>query len=91
MIKSIGISFQQFIDLLYINPCEKDKRTKHFGGKERTFEKYAYLGGPIAEWAKKAYRTNQPMLAVKILADGWQMLVASALKKQSYAINERPW
>lgn len=52
-----------------------------FGGRKRSFDKYAYLGGPVTEWSKKAFRNQKPWLAIKILVNGWPMVIAAGLRK----------
>lgn len=57
------------------------RQRRCFGGRKRTFDKYAYLGGPIAEWTRKSVQTQKPILAYTLLINGWPMLVAAAVRK----------
>lgn len=54
--------------------CRHAKSTRHF-------DNYAYLGGPIKEWSKKAVRAKRPELALKLLVNGWPMVAAATVKK----------
>lgn len=51
------------------------------GEQSRLFDRYAYLGGIVNEWIKKAYKSQLRGLALKILAKGWPMVIAALLKK----------
>lgn len=51
------------------------------GEPSRLFDRYAYLGGIVNEWIKKAYRSQLRGLALEILAKGWPMVIAALLKK----------
>jgi glycosyltransferase involved in cell wall biosynthesis len=53
-------------------------------GRARLLAKYAYLGGPIAEWRKKAMKNNLPELALKLLLKGWPMLTVALIRRFTY-------
>jgi glycosyltransferase involved in cell wall biosynthesis len=57
-------------------------RTGHcYGGRNRIFDKYAYLGGPIIEWVNKSIEAKKMKLAVSLLINGWPMIAAAIAKK----------
>ena len=51
------------------------------GGRSRLLAKYAFLGGIVFEWSRKAFKAHQPGLGFKILMNGWQMIVVSICRK----------
>jgi glycosyltransferase involved in cell wall biosynthesis len=57
------------------------KRGTCYGGTKRTFDKYAYLAGPILEWTEKSWKTKNVKMAIRLLLDGWPMVLAGILKK----------
>jgi glycosyltransferase involved in cell wall biosynthesis len=59
-----------------------------YGGHIRRFAKYAYLGGPVAEWSRKAFRSHQRLLAIKLLISGWPMIAAAALRKLWFSFHK---
>ena len=52
-----------------------------YGGHTRRFAKYAYLGGPVVEWSRKAFENHQRGLAIRLLISGWPMVVARHCEK----------
>ena len=57
-------------------------------GRTRLFARYAYLGGPVAEWSKKAFRSHQRGLAIRLLISGWPMIVAAALRRLWFSFHK---
>lgn len=47
----------------------------------RRFDRYAFLGGPVGEWCRKAMDAQQRHLALKLLANGWPMIAAATIKR----------
>lgn len=50
-------------------------------GKDRLFDRYAYLGGILNEWVGKACRAQLWWVALKILRMGWPMIIAALVRK----------
>ncbi len=50
------------------------------GKQTSRFLRYAFLGGPIVEWAKKSSRAGKRRLAFKLLFKGFPMIIAAALR-----------
>ncbi|RII27103.1 MAG: hypothetical protein CXR31_07560 [Geobacter sp.] len=50
-------------------------------GKDRLFDRYAYLGGIVNEWVGKACRAQLWGVAFKILLKGWPMVIAALVRK----------
>ena len=50
------------------------------GGRKRSLLRYVYLGGPISEWARKAYGNRQYRLALQLVIC-WPAIAAAALRK----------
>jgi len=57
------------------------RRGQCSGGRTRCFAKYAFLGGPVCEWSRKALNSNRPGLAFRLLMNGGPMVAAAALRK----------
>jgi glycosyltransferase involved in cell wall biosynthesis len=51
------------------------------GSRSRSFMRFAYLGGPISEWARKAYTTRQYGLALRLVTCGGPAIGAAGLRK----------
>jgi len=51
------------------------------GGSSRRFERYAFIGGSVFHWSKKAMLNRSPMLALHLILAGLPMLVASGFRK----------
>jgi len=58
------------------------------GGRTRSYARYAYLGGPLFEWIRKAFRIHQPRLAIRLLISGWPMVAAAVLRKLWFRIRK---
>jgi len=50
-------------------------------GRSRRFDRYAFLGGPVSEWSRKALKAKQFKLAFRIIVKGWSMVVANQINK----------
>lgn len=59
----------------------EDKRGLFAGGKERKFERYAIMGGPIYFWALKALRNGIVWDSIKLLIKTLPMISSGLLKK----------
>lgn len=49
--------------------------------RSRRLDRYAYLGGPVKEWFRKAVDAQHPELAIKLLVNGWPMMAAATARK----------
>jgi hypothetical protein len=51
------------------------------GGFSRLFDKYAFLGGPVSVWSRKAIKIHRFKLAFRILSKGWMMVICNQINK----------
>jgi glycosyltransferase involved in cell wall biosynthesis len=51
------------------------------GGFSRLFDKYAFLGGPVSVWSRKALKIHRLKLAFRILSKGWMMVICNQINK----------
>lgn len=51
------------------------------GGSSRRFERYAFIGGSVFHWSKKAFLDKKMALALQLLISGFPMLIASVFRK----------
>ena len=58
------------------------------GGRTRHFARRAYLGGPVAEWIEKAFRSHQRRLAIRLLISGWPMIAAADMRKLWFSFHK---
>jgi GT2 family glycosyltransferase len=60
-------------------------RTERAGGYQgvcpRRFDRYAFLGGPVFFWSKKALRLGFPLMALRVLIPGMPMVLAGGLRR----------
>ncbi len=59
------------------------RRGQSFGGWSRLPAKFAYLGGPVYEWSRKAIHHKRAKLAFSLLTSGWPMVLVAVLRKFS--------
>lgn len=57
------------------------RRGRYPGWRSHFLGKYAFAGGPVYEWSRKALQGNRPGLAFRILLNGWPMVVAAIIRK----------
>jgi glycosyltransferase involved in cell wall biosynthesis len=55
------------------------------GGPSRRFERYVFIGGPVFSWVKWSLKAHRYRPAMKLMADGWPMILA-AIASRLYAI-----
>lgn len=72
-IAKMGLGILQLIEAVQSGKCS--------GGYLRLFDKYAYLGGPVSEWSRKAYKARLFKLSLKIFYKGWAMLLINQINK----------
>lgn len=72
-IAKMGLGILQLIQAVQSGQCS--------GGYLRLFDKYAYLGGPVSEWSRKAYKARLLKLSLKIIYKGWAMLLINQINK----------
>jgi glycosyltransferase involved in cell wall biosynthesis len=58
-------------------------------GRSRRFEIYAFVGGPVAYWVKRAYSARLYGEALKLLADGWTVILAGVARRFAIRIKGR--
>ena len=51
------------------------------GGSSRRFERFAFIGGSVFHWSKKALLNRSPILALHLLISGFPMLVVGIFRK----------
>ena len=60
-------------------------RTERAGGYQgacpRRFDRYAFIGGPVFFWSKKAFRLGFPLMALRVLIPGMPMILAGGLRR----------
>lgn len=64
------------------------ERSGCYGGREHRFQRQAWLGGPILYWVKRAARSGLYGDAVKLLMNGWRMVLLGALRR--IFVDKRP-
>jgi glycosyltransferase involved in cell wall biosynthesis len=65
----------RFVDTMHM-VIRKEKQGKYLGGPRFQYERYAYIGGAVFFWFKKALGAGLYWPAVKFLASGWLMILA---------------
>lgn len=49
-------------------------------GRSNFIDRYAYASGPIAEYIRLAFKYNLPGLTIKLIVNGWLMLIINKLR-----------
>jgi len=81
-----GNSIQQvppFVNMAH-RLLEKERAGAYPGGPERRLERYAWFGGMVVFWIKRAMRSGLYAGAAGLIADGWPMVLA-AVKQRTIA------
>jgi glycosyltransferase involved in cell wall biosynthesis len=65
---------------------EKEKRGEYPDGQTHRGQRYAFLGGPVFFWARKAYKNGLYREAMHLLAAGWPMILAAAVRRLAVSI-----
>jgi hypothetical protein len=65
--------------ILYLIKSEGNGR--YPGGKKRRFDRYARIGGQAYTWGKTALQKKHLLMAIKIFARGWPMVLAAIASK----------
>jgi hypothetical protein len=72
-VEKMGQGVFQLIEMVRSGQCS--------GGRSRLLSKYAFLGGLVYEWSKKAFATHRPGLALRLIMRGWPMFVVAIFRK----------
>jgi glycosyltransferase involved in cell wall biosynthesis len=59
------------------------------GGSSRRFERYAFIGGSVFHWSKKAILNGSPLLGLHLLISGFPMVVSGVCRKLSILVRRR--
>jgi glycosyltransferase involved in cell wall biosynthesis len=59
----------------------KERAGQYPGGPEKQFERYAFQGGMIAYWARRALGEGIYGPSVRLVARGWSMVLAAVIRK----------
>ena len=68
---------------------DKERAGQYPGGPQHRFERYAWLGGLLFFWIRRAFRAGLCKEALKLAACGWSMIAASVLRRCSVRIRGR--
>jgi len=60
---------------------DKERAGEYPGGRERRFQRYAWFGGMVTFWTKRALRAHLYRDALKLVADGWAMILAAVVRR----------
>jgi glycosyltransferase involved in cell wall biosynthesis len=67
----------------------KAVRGEYPGGMARRFKVYAFLGGPISFWVKRAFQSSLYKEACKLMIAGSPMILAAAMQRSATLIKGR--
>jgi glycosyltransferase involved in cell wall biosynthesis len=67
----------------------KEKACEYPGGRKRRFRQYAWMGGTVAFWIKRAVRAGHWKGAVHLAASGWAMVLAAVISRSIMRIRGR--
>ncbi len=67
----------------------RERSGKYPGGKHRSFERKAMIGGLVLFWGRDAVRLGQYWEAIKVLADGGTMALAAAAQRLGMILRGR--
>lgn len=66
-----------------------ERKGMYPGGTSRRFERYAFIGGSVFHWSKKAFLNRNPILVLQLLILGFPMLIASVFRKLFIILPQR--
>jgi glycosyltransferase involved in cell wall biosynthesis len=66
-----------------------ERSGKYPGGRRRTFERKALIGGMVVFWAMDAAKAGLYWEAIKFLARGWPMISAAVARRLAVILNGR--
>ena len=78
----------RFLDKMHL-VIRKEKMGEYPGGPQLRFERYAYIGGAVFFWCKRALQAGLYWSAAKFLAAGWLFILAAVVSKIGTRINGR--
>jgi glycosyltransferase involved in cell wall biosynthesis len=67
----------------------KEKAGEYPGGQKHRFRRYAWLGGTVAFWTKRAIRDGHWKGAIHLAASGWAMVLAAVISRSIARIKGR--
>lgn len=67
----------------------KERAGQYPGGPEHRVERYAWLGGMLFFWIKRAWRVGLHKEALKLAACGWTMIAAGVVRRCAVRIRGR--
>jgi glycosyltransferase involved in cell wall biosynthesis len=56
---------------------QKERKGDYSAGQPRRFRRYAFVGGPVIFWIKKAYRHRLYFHCIRLVISGWAMIMAA--------------
>lgn len=68
---------------------EKEKAGQYPGGPEHRFERYAWLGGVISFWVKRALRTGLYGEGLRVGVKAWLMILCAVVRRLAVRIKGR--
>jgi glycosyltransferase involved in cell wall biosynthesis len=68
---------------------DKERAGMYPGGRERLFERYAWFGGLISFWIKRALRAGLHREALGLAASGWLMMLAAISRRAITRLGNR--
>ncbi len=68
---------------------DRERAGLYPGGREKRFERYAFHGGMVFFWTRKALRVGLYRDALELVGRGWAMTIAAVLRRSILAIRGR--
>jgi hypothetical protein len=56
---------------------QKEKHGEYPGGRSHRYERYAFIGGPVYYWFKRALGDGLYWRGLRFLAEGWSLMLVS--------------
>jgi hypothetical protein len=86
-----GNSIQSVAPFLRMAHCllNKERAGLYPGGRERRFERYAWFGGLVIFWTKRAWRAGLRKEAFRLAASGWLMMLAAVSRRSMSRLRGR--
>jgi hypothetical protein len=67
----------------------KERAGQYPGGRRKRFERYAYLGGMIFFWTRRALRAGLYGAALQLAVRGWSMILAAIVRRSIVRLRGR--
>lgn len=68
---------------------ERERTGQYPGGRKHRFQRYAWLGGMVFFWVKRALRAGLYKDALKLAARGWPMALAGVIRRCAVRVRGR--